>query len=454
MGAQDRWSVAVVNGGGACRPVPSEVAKNKEPMSNTRSTPPVTRDDADSLLRLVADSVPAMMAYYNIDLKCRFANRRYAEANGFTVDSILDQTVRQVVGEEAWRQIEPHVGRVQAGQAVCYVREQVMPGGETSAIEVNLIPHFSDTGAQTGAFVLITEITRQWRAERALRESETRMRKFVQASNEGIMFHRDGLVTDVNEALLRMGGYEMADLIGRPVLEFAPPEWRPTIIDRIRGKSEEPYEAEMLLKNGERLPVELTGKSMSDGENHRMVVVRDITFRKQAQERMEFLALHDALTQLPNRLYLDEYMERTLALARRQRHAVALFFIDLDDFKRINDTLGHQAGDEVLRESARRLRAAVRESDLVARLGGDEFLIVLTNIESERDTKRIAGSVLAAMRTPVMVKRQAVTILPSIGIAMYPLHGDSMDALIRCADAAMYQAKQAGGNRYVFWSAP
>jgi PAS domain S-box-containing protein len=262
---------------------------------------------------------------------------------------------------------------------VRYVREQVMPGGETGAIEVNLIPHFSDTGEQTGAFVLINEITRQWRAERALRESETRMRKFVQASNEGIVFHRDGLITDVNEALLRMGGYDMADMTGRSVLEFVPAEWRPTIIDRIRGQSEEPYEAEMLLKRGERLPVELAGKAMPyDGENHRMVIVRDITFRKQARERMEFLALHDALTQLPNRLYLDEYMERTLALARRQHNAVALFFIDLDDFKQINDTLGHQAGDEVLRETAQRLRAAVRESDLVARLGGDEF--VVTNI--------------------------------------------------------------------------
>ncbi|MBK7813194.1 MAG: diguanylate cyclase [Rhodocyclaceae bacterium] len=423
-------------------------------MSDACPTLPVAHDDADSLLRLVADSVPAMMAYYALDLKCRFANRRYAEANGFTVDTILGLTVRQVIGEEAWRHIEPHVMRVQAGQAVRYVREQVMPGGETGAIEVNLIPHFSDTGEQTGAFVLINEITRQWRAERALRESETRMRKFVQASNEGIVFHRDGLITDVNEALLRMGGYDMADMTGRSVLEFVPAEWRPTIIDRIRGQSEEPYEAEMLLKRGERLPVELAGKVMPyDGENHRMVIVRDITFRKQARERMEFLALHDALTQLPNRLYLDEYMERTLALARRQHNAVALFFIDLDDFKQINDTLGHQAGDEVLRETAQRLRAAVRESDLVARLGGDEFLVVLTNIESERDTERIANSVLAAMQPPVLLKRQLVTALPSIGIAMYPEHGDSMDALIRCADTAMYQAKQAGGNRHVFWSA-
>lgn len=420
-------------------------------MSNADATLPAANDGANALLRLVADAVPAMMAYYGLDLKCLFANRRYAESNGLTVDSILGKSVREVIGEDAWQRIEPHVKLVQSGQPVHYVREQVTPTGETGAIEVNLIPHSSDTGEQIGAFVLINEITRQWRAERALRESELRMRKFVQASNEGIVFHHEGLITDVNEALPRMGGYSMEDMVGRSVLDFVPREWRPTIMDRIRGQFEEPYEAELLCKNGDRLPVELVGKVMPyNGENHRMVIVRDITMRKQAQERIEFLALHDALTQLPNRLYLDEYMERTLALAKRQQNAVALFFIDLDDFKQINDTLGHQAGDEVLREAARRLRAAVRESDLVARLGGDEFLIVLTNIESVHDTERVASGVLAAMQPQVLIKRQLVTALPSIGIAVFPYDGDSMDELILHADSAMYEAKNAGGNRYKF----
>lgn len=420
-------------------------------MSDTRSTFSAANDDADSLLRLVANSVPAMIAYFDLDMKCLFANRRYAEFNGLAVDEIIGKTVREVIGEDAWQRIEPHVRKVQSGQAVHYVREQVMPGGETGAIEVNLIPHSSEAGEQTGAFVLINEITRQWRAERALRDSELRMRKFFQASNEGIAFHHDGLIADVNEALLRMSGYDPGDLVGNSILDFVPQEWQPTVMDRVRGHHEGAYEAEVVLKNGSRLPVEVVGKNMPyDGENYRMVVIRDITGRKQAQERIEFLALHDALTQLPNRLYLDEYMERTLALARRQQNAVALFFIDLDEFKQVNDTLGHQAGDDVLRETARRLRASVRESDLVARLGGDEFLIVLTNIDSVHDTERVASSVLAALQPPVLLKRQMVAALPSIGIAMFPHDGDSMDELIRRADTAMYQAKDTGGNRYKF----
>lgn len=420
-------------------------------MSDDSSTLATAEDGADSLLRLVANSVPAMMAYFDLDLTCRFANRRYAESNGLTLDGVLGKQVREIIGEEAWRRIEPHVETVRAGKDVHYVREQAMADGETKVIEVNLLPHYGESGPQIGAFVLINEITRQWRAERALRESELRMRKFVQASSEGIVFHHDGIIADVNEALLRMGDYTADDMVGQPVLDFVPQEWRQTVMDRIRSQFEEPYEAEMLLKNGGHLPVEFVGKMMPyDGDNYRMVIVRDITFRKQAQERIEFLAMHDALTQLPNRLYLDEYMERTLALARRQGNAVALFFIDLDDFKQINDTLGHQAGDEVLREAARRLRGAVRESDLVARLGGDEFLIVLTNIDSAHDTERVAAGILAAMQPPVLLKRQVVTVLPSIGISMFPDHGDTMDDLILRADSAMYQAKNAGGNRYAF----
>ncbi len=420
-------------------------------MSDAPTTFSAVSDDADSLLRVIANSVPAMIAYYDLDMKCLFANRRYAEFNGLTVDKVVGKTVREVIGEGAWQVIEPHVRLVQSGQTVRYVREQMMPDGETGVIEVNLIPRASDAGGQIGAFVLINEITRQWRAERALRDSELRMRKFFQASNEGIAFHHEGIIADANEALLRMSGYTLEELVGRSILDFVSQEWQPTVIDHMRGHHEEAYETEVVLKNGTRLPVEVIGKDMPhDGQIYRMVVIRDITVRKQAQERIEFLALHDALTQLPNRLYLDEYMERTLALARRQRKAVALLFIDLDEFKQINDTLGHQAGDDVLRETARRLRAAVRESDLVARLGGDEFLIVLTNIDSMHDTERVAASILAALQPPVLLKRRMVEALPSIGIAMFPHDGDSMDELIRRADAAMYQAKDTGGNRYKF----
>lgn len=403
-----------------------------------------------SLLRLVADAVPALMAYYEVaTLRCRFANQRYAQYNGWTSQDILGHTVREVIGEEAWLTIESQVQAVTSGQTVKYVREQALPTGERRMIEVNLLPHFDDDGTQVGAFVLINDITDQWQTEQLIRESETRMRKFAQATHEGILFHHNGEITDVNEGLQRIIGYSAPELLGRQMLDFVAERWQQTVIDYVRAGREDPYEAEVLHKNGGLVPVEIVGKNMPfHGENHRLVAVRDIRARKQAQERIEYLAWHDALTELPNRLYVTEHLERTLAAARRRDKAVATLFLDLDNFKAVNDTLGHHAGDELLRTAATRLRASVRQSDLVARLAGDEFLIVLDDIEGLQDVNRVAQAVLDALRQPFALPGQTVALTPSIGISIFPDHGSSVDELILRADSAMYQAKSDGGNRY------
>lgn len=413
-------------------------------------------DVPESLLRLVADSVPALIAYYDkATLHCRFANRRYAEYNGWTTQSILGKPLREVIGPAADDLIRPHVDAVRRGEAVHYRREQVLPDGGSRMIEVNLIPHFEDGGEQIGAFVLINDITDQWRAEQMMRESETRMRKFAEASEEGIVFIKDGIITDANPALARMVGYSVDELIGRRNLDFVPELWKQTVLDNIRHQHEQPYEAGLLHRDGHVIPVEFVGKSMPyEGEIHRLTVVRDITWRKQAQERIEFLALHDVLTQLPNRHYLNEYLPRTLALARRQGQAVAVLFIDLDGFKKINDTLGHESGDAALCEVARRLQAAVRSSDLVARLGGDEFLAVLPGVDAPADAVRVADNLLRVLQEPVDIYGHRAVVLPSIGISLFPQQGETMDALISRADAAMYRAKNAGGNRYDLSASP
>jgi diguanylate cyclase (GGDEF)-like protein len=216
----------------------------------------------------------------------------------------------------------------------------------------------------------------------------------------------------------------------------------------MQAQHEEPYEVEVVHRSGRRIPVEILGRRLRyQGQEQRMVVVRDITARKQAQERIEFLALHDPLTELPNRLYLNDYLPRTLAQARRQRTGVAVMFIDLDGFKPVNDTYGHDAGDALLCAVAGRLRDAVRQSDLVARLGGDEFLVVLTDIESPADVERVAETLLRSMRAPIGWRGQTLSLAMSIGVSLFPEHGQSADELIRCADAAMYRAKLDGGNR-------
>ena len=410
---------------------------------------------SEALLRLIADSVPALIAYYQTGtLKCQFANRGYAQYNGWTPQTILGKTVREAIGEAAWAVIEPQVKLVVAGETVKYVREQALPNGEQRVIEVNLIPHFDDQ-TQVGAFVLINDITTQWRAERALRDSEERMRKLAEATTEGIVFHNQGVVTDANEAMQRMLGYALDELVGRRILDFVAETWRQTVMDYMAGGLEQPYEAAVLHRSGQEIPVEVVGKTLPfAGGTYRLAVLRDISARKAAQERIEFMALHDNLTQLPNRLYLMERLESILALARRREATVATLFVDLDNFKLVNDTMGHHAGDLLLREVARRLKLAVREADVVARLGGDEFLIVLTDIASHDDAGLVAASVIEAVSVPVMIDAQAVSVSPSVGISVFPDDGQTADDLIRHADAAMYRVKNCGRSNYQFFVPP
>ena len=150
------------------------------PDSSNAANTPGQGGPSDSLLRLIADSVPALMAYFDLPaLRCRFANQGFAAYNGHTTESILGLTVQEAIGDKAWLDIQPHVEHSTRGQHVKYTREQSLPSGDKRMIEVNLIPHFDDAGQQLGSFVLIIDITEHWRAKRTVRQSEERMRKFT-----------------------------------------------------------------------------------------------------------------------------------------------------------------------------------------------------------------------------------------------------------------------------------
>ena len=408
---------------------------------------------SDALLRLIADSVPALMAYYDLPgLRCQFANQGYAAYNGHSTESILGLTVQEAMGDKAWQAIQPHLDRCSHGERVKYTREQTLPNGEVRMIEVNLIPHFDGAGQQLGSFVLITDITERWRAEREVRQSEERMRKFTEATDEAIVFHRDGLITDGNEALTRLTGFALPEVVGLSIFNFISPEWHAVALDYTRAGREDPYEITIRHKHGHAIPVEVVGKTMPlHHADYRIVVVRDITARKQAQEREAFIALHDSLTQLPNRHFLMEQLSQVLSLARRRHGRVAVLFMNLDHFKTVNDSLGHHAGDQLLRNVAERLRNGVSDADVVARLGGDEFVVVLTDIQTPDDAAMVADKLLDSMHGVFTVDHLPLTISPSIGIALYPEHGHSADQLLRCANAAMHHAKESGrGNRQFY----
>jgi len=423
------------------------------PDSSNAANTPGQGGSSDSLLRLIADSVPALMAYYDLPrLRCQFANQGYAAYNGHSTESILGLTVQEAIGDKAWQAIQPYVERCSHGERVKYTREQTLPNGEVRMIEVNLIPHFGNAGLQLGSFVLITDITERWRAEREVRQSEERMRKFTEATDEAIVFHRDGIITDGNEALYRLTGFALHEVQGLSIFNFISPEWRATALEYTRSGREDPYEVTIRHKDGHPIPVEVVGKTMPlHHADYRIVVVRDITARKQAQEREAFIALHDPLTQLPNRHFLMEQLSQVLSLARRRHGRVAVLFMNLDHFKTVNDSLGHHAGDQLLCNVAERLRQGVRDADVVARIGGDEFVVVLTDVQTPEDAAMVADKLLESMHGVFTVDQLPLTISPSIGISLYPDHGGSADMLLRCADAAMQHAKDSGrGNRQFY----
>ncbi|MFO1222787.1 MAG: diguanylate cyclase [Burkholderiaceae bacterium] len=393
---------------------------------------------------LLADSVPALIAYYEVTrLNCAYANRQYAKAFGFDPESIVGRTVAEVVGPQAAAEIQPHIDRlIEHHKTVSYEREFVGADGAPRWIEVSLVPHL-DQDAILGAFVLISDISHHRRIEAALRESEERLSKFMDASVEGIVFQRDGVITDVNGALIELLGHSREQVIGRPILDFVAPEHHGRAQAVMNSESEQRYELAALTADGQRIAIESIARTITRrGERLRMAIVRDIRDRLQAQARIEFLAHHDPLTGLPNRAHFMENLASRLS-GGATTHA-ALLFIDVDHFKRINDSLGHLVGDTVLQVVAQRIVQSLRPVDLVARFGGDEFVVLLADVGDRRLVEELVQRLLHAVEAPIPVQGQNIVVSPSIGVAMVPHDGRLPAELIKNADTAMYIAKADG----------
>ncbi|WP_434782137.1 diguanylate cyclase domain-containing protein [Ferrovum myxofaciens] len=179
-----------------------------------------------------------------------------------------------------------------------------------------------------------------------------------------------------------------------------------------------------------------------------------LTRLKQTNEQITALAHHDSLTGLPNRILFYDRLNQAITRALRDKESIAVLYLDLDGFKHINDTLGHDAGDALLRETAKRIMACVRESDTVARIGGDEFTMILSNARTTNSKDRVAKKIVDAIAHPFMINGKNCTVSASIGISLYPDHGETAEQLVKIADAAMYLAKHSGKNCYCYTKPP
>jgi diguanylate cyclase (GGDEF)-like protein len=228
--------------------------------------------------------------------------------------------------------------------------------------------------------------------------------------------------------------------------------------DSLRAGSIDSFKMEKryLRKDGSLLWVSLTIAARRDRHGHQLTdvsIVEDISARKSAEERVQYLATHDGLTGLPNRALFGELLNLAIGTAKRYKRQFAVLFIDLDRFKIINDSLGHEAGDVMLREIALRLRDCLRASDVVARLGGDEFVVLLSEVSDQVQAEVVARNILAATMRPVMILGQECRVTASIGICLHPADGQDDLAVLKNADMAMYLAKEEGKNNFQFYSA-
>jgi diguanylate cyclase (GGDEF)-like protein/PAS domain S-box-containing protein len=396
-----------------------------------------------------------------VDLEDRatFVNQRMADLLGFTVEEMLGRSPSEFYFTEAGRrERDQHRKRslegIKESREVTYRRRD----GEPLWAVVATTPILGDGEQLEGVLAMVTDITDRVKAEENLRASERLFRSLFSESPAGqILSSSDRKIVAVNRAFCEMTGYTELEILQNGWDAITPPDDQVGIF----AAFERLWSGELNALQMERRYLRKDGSSLwgqvsvarvpDDSGRARYVIdqVQNVSDRKQAQQALEHQALHDALTGLPNRVLARDRLDQAILLARRQQTRVALLIIDLDHFKEVNDTFGHQAGDQLLRQVGERFMAELRETDTVARLGGDEFAIVLLAADADA-AGMVAVKLLAALERPFIVEAQALDVGASIGIAVYPDHADTADTMLRRADIAMYVAKRSRRTHAIY----
>lgn len=303
------------------------------------------------------------------------------------------------------------------------------------------------------------DVSEYIRASVAARKREMRLRRILDAAGEAIVaFDEGGRIEMFNPAAERMFGITRSAAFGSSVVHLLPDPFADA-----RGRamlagepgtgelSGTPFECDGHRSDGSGFPMEMMVTALPEGRHRLLIaVIRDITERKREQARIQRLAHYDNLTELPNRNLFYERLDRALRRALRAQTHVALMFVDLDRFKVVNDTHGHDAGDLLLRNVAARLTECIRATDTLARVGGDEFVVLLEDLEEGGSAGVVAQKIIDIMGEPFDIAGHPFTIGASVGISLYPTDTTEPEELITLADDAMYRAKARGRNAFLF----
>ena len=421
---------------------------------NRAQTTAQALEKSEQFVRTVTDALPGMIAYWDRDLRCGFANQPYLKSFGKTWTQMSGAAMQEVLGEHMFAMNLPHVQGVLAGQAQEFERQLPRPDGSAAHALISYVPDKDAHGKVIGFFAMLTNITRLKAAETGMRLAAS----VFEITGEGILItDAQGLILSVNPAFTQITGFSAAEALGKTprILKsdrhepaFHAALWR-TIVDSGRWEGDiwnQRKDASLFLARQS-----ISAMRDDAGEVLRYVAVfNDVTERWGNEQLVHHQAMHDTLTGLPNRALLMERLGQLVAIAARETRTIAVLFLDLDGFKSVNDTLGHAAGDEVLRVVAQRLRAQRRQTDTVARLGGDEFVVLLDDPVSRQTVAQIAANMIETIRQPIDILDRQAHVGASIGVALNVAAGVAPKDLIKNADAAMYAAKAAGKNTFRF----
>ena len=420
-----------------------------------------TRASAE-LLRAVIHAAPVAIVARDLDRVITMWNPAAERMFGWTEDEVLG-TPTTIVPPHRKTEAARLRELAQQGQTT-FVEEttRVHRDGHEVDVALSAAPIYDGEGHVWGTMVTIADITPRKVAEAALRESEAQLRLAMDAAQLGMWYWE----CDTDRFTYSEG---LNVLFGRPA-ESPIQGYRP-LQERLHPEDRELFQATMrhALKQGEDFSVDyrvvwpdgtvhwIANRGQvhrgPDGRAQRVVgVAMNITERKIAEQRIAHMAHHDALTGLPNRVLLRDRIQQAIAQAHRSGVQLAVLFLDLDRFKNINDSLGHQLGDRLLQSVASRILVCVREGDTVSRVGGDEFVIVIPGIDSAADASSVASKILEVLGTAFHLHGNDLHVAASIGISLYPADGSDAETLMRNADTAMYHAKDSGRGNFQFFT--
>lgn len=418
---------------------------------------------SERLLREITDHLPVLISLLDTEERIRFANGTYQEWFGLPPEKVVGQTLRTLYGETVYATLQPYLARALGGERVVYERTMQTPAGERQ-VQVTLVPQYG-SGSVRGLYAMVLDVTAQRRAQARLALSEERLNLAIEGSDQALFdWHiaRNTLYQSAQASVLRGGPAVDVTMAPSIPLEWMHPDDAPglrtAIVGTLKGdlpalRSE--YRVRTLngqwrwvLSRGRVVERDAAGRGLRLAGTH-----VDVTARHELEDRLRQLAEFDALTGLPNRrLFLDR-LDGALARARRHHRAMALMFFDVDRFKEVNDTYGHEAGDQVLCAVAQRLQAGLRASDTVARLAGDEFTVIMEDFDDTAAVEAAAHGLVDHVRHVAgFGAGRSWPVSTSVGVVIVaePDLDDPQttgDRVLRAADAALYHAKRAGRDR-------